>query len=86
MQGFNRESLHSPHILIKEVLIMAKYVYPAIISPSEEGGFDVSFPDISGCYTEGASLAEALEGKRCIMSYALRYGRAWREYSCSNRI
>ncbi len=51
---------------------MAKYVYPAIISPSEEGGFDVSFPDISGCYTEGASLAEALEQAKdalCLMLY-----------------
>ena len=51
---------------------MAKYVYPAIFSPSEDGGFDVSFPDVSGCYTEGATLAEAVEQAKdalCLMLY-----------------
>jgi len=51
---------------------MAKYVYPAIFSPSEDGGFTVSFPDVSGCYTEGDTLAEAVEQAKdalCLMLY-----------------
>lgn len=53
---------------------MAKYVYPAIFSPSENGGFTVSFPDVSGCYTEGDTLAEAIEQAKdalCLMLYDL---------------
>lgn len=51
---------------------MAKYVYPAIISPSEDGGFTVRFPDVSGCYTEGNTLDEAIEQAQdalCLMLY-----------------
>ena len=40
---------------------MAKYVYPAIFSPEETGGYSVSFPDVKGCFTSGETLAEALE-------------------------
>ena len=53
---------------------MAKYVYPAIFSPSEDGGFTVSFPDVSGCYTEGDTLAEAMEQAKdalCLILYDL---------------
>ena len=53
---------------------MAKYAYPAIFSPSEDGGFTVSFPDVSGCYTEGDTLAEAIEQAKdtlCLMLYDL---------------
>lgn len=51
---------------------MAKYVYPAIFSPSEDGGFTVSFPDVSGCYADGDTLAEAIENAKdalCLMLY-----------------
>ena len=51
---------------------MTKYVYPAILSPSEDGGFTVSFPDVSGCYTDGDTLAEAIENAKdalCLMLY-----------------
>jgi len=37
-----------------------KCVYHAIITPTS-GGYDVYFPDLPGCRTFGASLAEALE-------------------------
>lgn len=40
---------------------MAKYVYPAIFTPEENGQYSVSFPDIEGCYSGGDSLAEAIE-------------------------
>lgn len=39
-----------------------KLVYPALFSPWEEGnGYTVEFPDLPGCVTEGATLAEAIE-------------------------
>lgn len=38
-----------------------KLVYPAIFSPCEnKEGFTVTVPDLPGCVTEGANLAEAL--------------------------
>lgn len=40
---------------------MAKYVYPAIFTPEEDGKFSISFPDISGCYTCGDNLADGME-------------------------
>jgi len=38
---------------------MAKYVYPAIIEKAEDG-YNVSFPDVPGCYTCGEDLPEAI--------------------------
>ena len=51
---------------------MAKYVYPAVFTPEEDGGYLVRFPDIDGCYTDGDSLADALEMANdalCLMLY-----------------
>lgn len=39
-----------------------KLVYPALFSPWDTGdGYTVEFPDLPGCVTEGATLAEAVE-------------------------
>ena len=38
---------------------MAKYVYTAILE-SEDGLYNVSFPDLPGCYTCGDDLSDAL--------------------------
>ena len=39
-----------------------KLVYPAIFTPLEESdGYCVTFPDLPGCVTQGASLADAIE-------------------------
>ena len=40
---------------------MKRYVYEAVFTPAEEGGFDVSVPDLPGCFTCGADYAEAVE-------------------------
>ncbi len=37
-----------------------KYIYPAIFQPGEKDGYCVTFPDLSGCITEGDTLEEAL--------------------------
>lgn len=39
---------------------MAKYAYPAIFTP-EENGYSIVFPDLEGCYTCGDTLEEGLE-------------------------
>lgn len=40
---------------------MAKYAYPAVFTPATEGGYTVNFPDVPNCFTEGDTIAEALE-------------------------
>ena len=50
---------------------MAKYAYPAILK-AEKSGYSVSFPDISGCFTQGDSLEEAKDNAKdalCLMLY-----------------
>ena len=37
-----------------------KSVYPAVFHP-EKTGYSVSFPDLPGCFSEGDSLAEAID-------------------------
>ncbi len=39
---------------------MNKYVYPAVFTPEEDGGYSVVFPDLEGCYTCGDTLADAI--------------------------
>ena len=39
---------------------MSKYVYPAIFTAEQDGGYSVCFPDLEGCYTCGDTLADAL--------------------------
>lgn len=33
--------------------------YPAVFSPAEEGGYNVSFPDFPGCFTFGKTFEDA---------------------------
>ncbi len=40
---------------------MAKYIYPAIFTPEQDGGFSVRFPDVEGCFTCGDDLQDALK-------------------------
>lgn len=51
---------------------MAKYVYPAIFTPEQDGSFTVNFPDLESCYTSAESLADAIvmaEDVLCLMLY-----------------
>lgn len=52
---------------------MAKYVYPAVFTPEEGGGYSVFFPDLEGCYTCGDDLQEALFMAEDVLSFTL-YG------------
>ena len=40
---------------------MAKYAYPAVFEQDANQSFNVSFPDLPGCYTCGETLAETIE-------------------------
>ncbi|MDR1703370.1 MAG: type II toxin-antitoxin system HicB family antitoxin [Clostridiales bacterium] len=51
---------------------MAKYVYPAIFTSENDGGYSVLFPDIESCYTCGDNMPDALnmaEDVLCLMLY-----------------
>lgn len=41
-----------------------KKVYPALIAPTESGGYFIRVPDVSGCITTGKTLEEALDNIR----------------------
>lgn len=49
---------------------MAKYYYPAVFTP-EENGYSVDFPDLEGCYTCGENLTEALDMAEDVLSMTL---------------
>lgn len=58
---------------------MAKYVFPAIFTPEEEGGYSVRFPDLDGCFTDADSLTEAMDRANdalCLMLYDMEQDRA----------
>lgn len=52
---------------------MAKYVYPAIFTPEENGSFSVLFKDLEGCYTCGDNLEDAIEMAEDVLALVL-YG------------
>ncbi|MDO5407165.1 MAG: type II toxin-antitoxin system HicB family antitoxin [Eubacteriales bacterium] len=59
---------------------MAKYAYPAVFTPEENGQFSVNFPDLDSCYTCGDDLKDALFMAEDVLAYTLydyeRAGRA----------
>ena len=51
-----------------------KYEYPAIISYSNDDKvYYVNFPDISGCFTDGKTLREALDNAEDALNTMLSY-------------
>ncbi|MCM1578384.1 MAG: type II toxin-antitoxin system HicB family antitoxin [Ruminococcus sp.] len=51
---------------------MSKYVYPAVFTEEEDGGYSVEFPDIKGCFSQGEDTADALDAANdalCLMLY-----------------
>lgn len=39
---------------------MDKYLFMAVFTPAPEGGYEVRFPDLPGCFSQGDSLEEAM--------------------------
>ena len=53
---------------------MSKFVYPAIFSwSSEDCTYYVTFPDIESCFTDGDSIAEAMENASDALNLMLYY-------------
>lgn len=53
---------------------MAKYLYPAVFTPAEEGGYLVDFPDLEGCFTDGDDLMDAMDMAKdvlCLHLYSM---------------
>lgn len=50
---------------------MAKYLYPAVFTPEEEGGYSVYFPDLEGCYTCGDDLQDAMFMANDVLSFVM---------------
>lgn len=50
---------------------MAKYVYPAVFTRDKEGYYYVNFPDVQSCYTDGDTLAEAIENASDVLALML---------------
>ena len=52
---------------------MAKYVYPVVITPENDGMFSSVFPDLEGCYTQGDDLADVIDASGDVLALVL-YG------------
>lgn len=50
---------------------MAKYVYPAVFTEEEEGGFSISFPDIPSCYTQGDDMIDGMDAANDVLCLRL---------------
>lgn len=51
---------------------MAKYVYPAVFTPEEEG-YSINFPDMENCFTSAETLEEGMEMANDVLCLTL-YG------------
>ncbi len=63
---------------------MATYVFDAILTPEEEGGYSVEVPALPGCFTCGDDYLEAVsmaaDAARTWVASALRHGEAVPSY------
>lgn len=48
-----------------------KYAYTAIFSPEENGLVSVHFPDLTGCYTSGDDIADAIYMAQDVLALTL---------------
>ena len=69
---------------------MAKYAYPAVFTPEENGRFSVNFPDLESCYTCGDDMKDALIMAEDALAFTLydyeREGKAIPEPSVQDDI
>jgi len=48
-----------------------KYVYPAVFSPDEMGGYCIKFPDIQEAFTQSTDLADGIDLASDVLSLVL---------------
>ncbi len=51
---------------------MAKYIYPAVFTP-EENGYFINFPDFDSCYTQGNDIADGIRMAEDVLSLMLTH-------------
>lgn len=51
---------------------MAKYIYPAVFTP-EENGYFINFPDFESCYTQGKDLADGISMAEDVLALMLTH-------------
>lgn len=49
---------------------MAKYIYPAVFTPKENGYF-INFPDFDSCYTQGKNLEDSIHMAEDVLALML---------------
>lgn len=50
---------------------MAKYTFPAVFTPEEEGGYSIRFPDIECCCTSAETLTEGMDNANDVLTLML---------------
>lgn len=51
---------------------MSKYIFPAILQwDKKDNVYYVNFPDVDGCFTDGATLTEAMENAGDVLNLML---------------
>jgi antitoxin HicB len=49
---------------------MKQYKLSILLTPEDEGGYSVSVPELPGCFTQGETIAEAIDmAKEAICVY-----------------
>lgn len=48
-----------------------KYIYPAIFTKEDEGGYSINFPDIPSCYTQGEDVQDGMEMAEDVLALML---------------
>lgn len=52
---------------------MAEFVYPAVFHLNEDGSYTITYPDLSGCISEGKSLANAMYMAQSALTQWIEY-------------
>lgn len=50
---------------------MSKYIYPAVFTPEDGGGYSILFPDLESCYTCGDDLSDGYTMAEDVLSLTL---------------
>ena len=50
---------------------MAKYAFPAVFTPAEEGGYLVTFPDLENVFTDGENIEDSLANASDVLNLML---------------
>ena len=50
-----------------------EYVYPAVFSENSDGSYTITYPDLSGCISEGKNLANAIHMAQSALTQWIEY-------------